>query len=330
MYHVFGNGLTEKYLLPYNEKIWKTPPEQMSPRVGRSRAAPAAARPHQDGGRASRPRATRTSSTSITPKVAASSRFRARSRRSIGAEGHDGVPRRSDLLPVDGGWAVVSASGEERRYRQLVATIPITTPLRRARRRARAEVRRGARAPIQFAARRARRRERDDLPAYTALYVPDPASLYHRVCYNQVFSPDNGARRGATRFPARSPWRRAATSTGGSDQLLLDRVVERSGARRDPRPDDVVYRAVHREKYAYVIYDLGYSQRVSIVRDYTERRGIHLAGRFAEYRYVNTDACVRRALDSRGSSAAATSRRRRASRILRRRGRAWLSATSRR
>ncbi|MGH7438186.1 MAG: hypothetical protein ACRENE_21080, partial [Polyangiaceae bacterium] len=48
---------------------------------------------------------------------------------------------------------------------------------------------------------------------------------------------------------------------------------------------------------AYVVYDLGYSQRVGVVRDYVEKRGIHLAGRFAEYHYVNTDACVRRALD---------------------------------
>ena len=30
MYHVFGDGLTNRYLLPYNEKIWKTPPEEMS------------------------------------------------------------------------------------------------------------------------------------------------------------------------------------------------------------------------------------------------------------------------------------------------------------
>jgi len=29
MYAKFGKGITEKYLLPYNEKIWKTPSEQM-------------------------------------------------------------------------------------------------------------------------------------------------------------------------------------------------------------------------------------------------------------------------------------------------------------
>src|SRR5579859_7135944 len=30
MYHVFGDGLTDLYLLPYNEKIWKTPAQEMS------------------------------------------------------------------------------------------------------------------------------------------------------------------------------------------------------------------------------------------------------------------------------------------------------------
>ncbi len=30
MYHTFGTGLTEKYLLPYNEKIWKVRADQMS------------------------------------------------------------------------------------------------------------------------------------------------------------------------------------------------------------------------------------------------------------------------------------------------------------
>src|SRR2546426_1207209 len=29
MYQRFGKGITESYLLPYNEKIWKTPPEEM-------------------------------------------------------------------------------------------------------------------------------------------------------------------------------------------------------------------------------------------------------------------------------------------------------------
>ncbi|MBK5093992.1 MAG: NAD(P)-binding protein, partial [Actinobacteria bacterium] len=29
IYHVFGSGIAEKYLVPYNEKIWKVPLEEM-------------------------------------------------------------------------------------------------------------------------------------------------------------------------------------------------------------------------------------------------------------------------------------------------------------
>jgi protoporphyrinogen oxidase len=84
---------------------------------------------------------------------------------------------------------------------------------------------------------------------------------------------------------------------GWNDEQLLDRTL--ADLARDEIIDakNVVYRTVHREKFAYVLYDLGYSERVGIVRDFVETRKIHLAGRFAEYRYVNTDACVRRALD---------------------------------
>ncbi len=135
-----------------------------------------------------------------------------------------------------------------------------------------------------------------DLPAYTALYVPDPASLYHRVCYNQVFSPDM-VPPGCNSVSCEITVAPGSPIDAWSDDQVLTKVVEDLTRDRILDPSTIVYRTVHREKYAYVIYDLGYSQRVSIVRDYVESRGIHLAGRFAEYRYVNTDACVRRALD---------------------------------
>ena len=82
-----------------------------------------------------------------------------------------------------------------------------------------------------------------------------------------------------------------------SDHQLLERVVDDLVRDGVIRRGTVVHRQVHRERYAYVVYTHGYAARVRTIRDYTDARGIHLAGRFAEYRYVNTDACVRRALD---------------------------------
>jgi protoporphyrinogen oxidase len=199
------------------------------------------------------------------------------------------------IRPVDGGWAVISSAGEERRYRQLVATIPVSA-LFAALGDVPATVSAAANALRFNSLRVVLVGVRGDLPAYTALYVPDPASLYHRVCYNQVFSPDM-VPAGCSSVSCEITAAPGSDLDGWSDEQLLERTV--ADLVRDQIIDakTEVYRTVHREKFAYVLYDLGYSERVGIVRDFVETRKIHLAGRFAEYRYVNTDACVRRALD---------------------------------
>ena len=190
----------------------------------------------------------------------------------------------------------MSASGEERRYRKLVATIPVNF-LFDAFDDVPAEVLEAARA-LRFNSLRVALVgvSVTTLPAYTALYVPDPASLYHRVCYNQVFSPDM-VPSGCSSVSCEITVAPGSEVDAWSDEKVMDRVVDDLARDAIVDPKTIVYRTVHREKYAYVVYDLGYSKRVGIVRDYVEKRGIHLAGRFAEYRYVNTDACVRRALD---------------------------------
>jgi protoporphyrinogen oxidase len=291
MFHVFGDGLTNKYMLPYNEKIWKTPPEEMSlewvdrvprpPLVDLIRTAvgiQTEGYTHQlyfdypdRGGFEALPRAV---AARLAGKVFTGFRV-------------------AKVRPVDGGWAVVSSTGEERRYRQLVATIPVTT-LFSVLDEVPAAVNDAARA-LRFNSLRVALVGVDvtTLPAYTALYVPDPASLYHRVCYNHVFSPDN-VPAGCNSVSCEIT---VSEQDTWSDEAILDRVVGDLARDGILDPARVVHRSVHREKFAYVVYDLGYSARVTTIRDYTQARGIHLAGRFAEYRYVNTDACVRRALD---------------------------------
>ncbi|HEX8795300.1 MAG TPA: FAD-dependent oxidoreductase [Polyangiaceae bacterium] len=294
MYHVFGNGLTDKYLLPYNEKIWKTPPEQMS---------------LEWVDRVPRPPLIDLIKTAVGiqtegythqlyfdyPKVGGFESLSRTLGQKLGSKVTTGF-RVTSLRPVDGGWAVVGANGEERRYRQLVATIPVNF-LFRALADVPPEVDAAARA-LRFNSLRVALVgvKTTDLPAYTALYVPDPASLYHRVCYNQVFSPDM-VPAGCNSVSCEITVAPGSPVDAWSDDQVLAKTVDDLTRDRILDPSTIVYRTVHREKYAYVIYDLGYSQRVSIVRDYVESRGIHLAGRFAEYRYVNTDACVRRALD---------------------------------
>jgi protoporphyrinogen oxidase len=213
----------------------------------------------------------------------------------VGAKVHTGF-RVKSLRKVDGGWAVVSDKGEERRYRQVIATLPIGTlfdalgdvpsDVRAASDALRYNSLRVALVGVNVA----------DLPAYTALYVPEPKSLYHRVCYNQVFSPDL-VPPGCSSVSCEITVAPGSDLDAWSDAKLLDRVVDDLVRDGVIRRETVVYRQVHRERYAYVVYTTGYSDRVRKIREFTDSRGIHLAGRFAEYQYVNTDACVRRALD---------------------------------
>jgi protoporphyrinogen oxidase len=294
LYHVFGDGLTKRYLYPYNEKIWKTPLKEMSlewvdrvprpPLVDLLKTAVGISTEgytHQlyfqypkVGGFESLPKAV---AAKVGPKLTTGFRV-------------------AKLRPIDGGWAVTSTTGEERRYRQIVATIPIGTLFE-----ALGEVP----SPVQAAADGLRYNslrvvlvgvKGTDLSEYTALYVPDPKSLYHRVCYNRVFSRDL-VPEGHSSVSCEITCAPGSDLDTWSDERILDRVVDDLVRDEIVKRDRVVYRAVHREKYAYVVYTTGYNARVATIRDYTQARGIHLAGRFAEFQYVNTDACVRRALD---------------------------------
>jgi protoporphyrinogen oxidase len=294
MYHVFGDGLTNRYMLPYNEKIWKTPPEEMSlewvdrvprpPLVDLIKTAvgiQTEGYTHQlyfqypkAGGFESLPKAV---AAGLAGKVFTGFRVKA-------------------LRKVEGGWAVISDKGEERRYRQIIATLPIGTlfdalgdvpaEVRAASDALRYNSLRVALVGVNVA----------DLPPYTALYVPEPASLYHRVCYNQVFSPDM-VPAGCSSVSCEITVAPGSDLDSWSDAKLVDRVVDDLVRDGIVRRETVVHRQVHRERYAYVVYTNGYSDRVRAIRAFTDARGLHLAGRFAEYQYVNTDACVRRALD---------------------------------
>ena len=48
----------------------------------------------------------------------------------------------------------------------------------------------------------------------------------------------------------------------------------------------------HREKYAYVIYDLNHRRHTDMVLNYFRSLGIESSGRFAEFEYMNSDKVI--------------------------------------
>lgn len=294
MFHVFGDGLTQKYMLPYNEKIWKTAPEDMSlewvERVPRPPLADLVKT------------AVGISTEGYThqlffqyPKVGGFEAMPRAVAEGLGSRLQCGFSIER-IRKTDRGWVVRGQSGEEREYRELISTIPVTALL---------DALEAVPSEVQAAARSLRFNslrvvligsEGEDLPPYTALYVPAPEMLAHRVCFNRVFSPWM-VPAGHQSLSCEITVRPGSELDGWTDEQLLERTVTDLAREKLLDPGKVVHRQVHRERLAYVVYDTGYSQRVKIVRDFIESRGLHLAGRFAEYQYVNTDACVRRALD---------------------------------
>ena len=55
---------------------------------------------------------------------------------------------------------------------------------------------------------------------------------------------------------------------------------------------DVCFSKAKKSEFAYVINDLKYTRNLYILRKYFTNIGIDILGRFAEFKYLNMDACI--------------------------------------
>ena len=292
-YKTFGAGISEKYFIPYNRKIWNHDPEKIGlefvSRIPRppledvlksSIGIPTEGYLHQlyfyypvEGG-----------FESMVNAFAS----RAKARIETGWEV-------ASVRHANDHWYVMSKSGEERLYDELVSTLPIHELLAV-----------WADAPAEARAAAARLRynslinvvigsSEDPGHTYTALYVPDPDILFHRLSFPKAFSercvPDGHS----------SVMAEITTNEGdGVWELPDDEVLRRVTADLEKvgfvDPAKIVYRRVVRFRYGYPVYDLEYRTNVEAMREAVARTGLRLLGRFAQFDYINSDVCVERAL----------------------------------
>jgi protoporphyrinogen oxidase len=292
----FGPGISDKYLIPYNEKIWKTPLEDIAT---------------EWVDRVPSPELTEVLKSAIGiptegythqlyfhyPREGGIQRLAEVLRERDLAAGHQirtGFEVRT-IARGSHGWSI-SNGAETIEAETLVSSIPIDTLLRAIE---------GAPAEIVRAADQIRTNalrvvllgtRRTDLDKHTAVYVPDPRSLYHRVCCNNCFSPGLSPA-GCSSMSVEVTCREGDEVASLDDASLVARVLhdlERDGLLK---PADVIETMVHRERFAYIVYDHEHAARVQRIASWAKSVGIHLAGRFAESRYLNMDGCVRRAME---------------------------------
>ena len=292
MYQRFGKGITECYLLPYNEKIWKTPAAEMGVDwvdgrvpdppledvIKSSLGIPTEGYTHQLNFLYPRVGGVESLVRGLLPKAP---RIRA------------GF-RVSSIVRRGAGW-LVGDGHEQHAYDHLVSTLPIPDLVRCLP---------DVPGEVQAAADALQHRSlvtvmlgiaRPDLNDFSWVYFPRPEDgRFNRISFPSNFS-DRAAPGGTSSAVAEITCNTGDEVWSSADDALIEHVVERADSLGVFRRSDVSASRVARTRHAYVVFDRHHRRNLDLVKAYVERIGIRLLGRFGQFDYINTDQCLLRA-----------------------------------
>jgi protoporphyrinogen oxidase len=292
-YVTFGAGISEKYFIPYNEKIWNYDANKIGTEFVERIPKP----PMEDVLKSSIGISTEGylhqlyySYPTMGGFEAIVHGFEKRVRGTIRTSWPVASVER-----IGDAWRVVSASGEERTYDTLVSTLPIHELLK---------IWKDAPAAVHEEAARLRYNSllnvligcnTDPGHNYTALYVPDPNLLFHRLSFPKAFS-EQCVPAGGSSIMAEITANAGDGIWEMTDEALLERVIGEVESIGFVDRASIVYTRVARFQYGYPVYDLEYRPNVTAMREAVAATGLHLLGRFAQFDYINSDVCIERAL----------------------------------
>ena len=294
----FGEGITNLFLRPYNEKIWKFDPAFIDTQmVGRIPKPPA-----EDIIKSANGIPTEGYVHQLYfyyPKTGGIESLIKAMQNKLGRNVH--IHLNADIVKVEKSsaqWTVSTSDGAGGVYDRIVSTIPIQALIKAL----------GAAVPqeVTDASRELKynsiaicviRVNNHNLGDNFAITIADKEVLFHRLSkVNFLFPQEDDD--GTTTLTAEVTYRNGDMIDQMSDNHIITRVVgdlERL-AFIDSR-DQVLAHELRRRKYAYVIYDLDHRRNLEIVRDYCRQLGLSLHGRFGEFEYFNMDTIVWRSID---------------------------------
>ena len=293
--HTFGKGIADLYLIPYNEKIWKFPTEQMSL--------------HWVEGRIPRPPVEDIIKSAIGIETEG---YTHQSVFSYPRKGGIEALVKSIASPVKKcirtGFNVSSVRKEGEKYLisdgdniiiadSCISTIPLQRLLESLEnvpesvRRSCNELKYNSIACVFIGVR-------GKLQDISWMYVPDKElGLFNRVSFPSNYSPDV-APAGHSAILAEITYHEGDDVSEMPDRKIIDHVIKALKNMNIIKDrEDIVYTALQRQRFAYVIYDLDYQKNIAVVKDFCEKLGIGLVGRFSEFEYLNMDGCIRNAMN---------------------------------
>lgn len=290
-YYTFGNSLANKYLIPYNEKIWKTDPASMSlewveriPKPPTEDVIKSAIGIETEG-------YTHQLYFYYPIKGGFQSLIKAFEKKLTNIETNKEVKA---IYKESNKWKVETQNSTHS-YQTLISTMPIFELVKILKENIPSNVtsainqlRYNSMAVVLVGLNKVKHAD------LTAIYVPDKESPAHRYCFSAGFA-ENLSPKGCSSifaeitFPSNTPKEEIA-STKVIDKtvgwLIKEGFIEKS----DVCETDIKY-----IKYAYPVYDLSYTKNMKIINEYFDNLGINLLGRFAQFVYINSDICVHNA-----------------------------------
>ncbi len=291
IYNTFGKGLADLYLIPYNTKIWNTPPETMGTAWVERIPKP----PVEDVIKSALGIETEGYTHQLHFYYPKSGGFEMLPR-SFEEKVQDRIVRNFPVKTIRKsakGW-LVSNGEDERAYERIICAMPIFD-LAAALEGLPTEVR-GAVDSLKYNSLIVVMVgvAQPKLTEQFAVYVPQSDLLFHRLCFYGYFG-NNYVPEGTSSVVAEITANEGDAVWSMTDEQVAGHVVDGLAREGFLEKKDVILTDVQRTKYAYVIYDIDYEKNLGIIYEYCKQQGIELCGRFAEFVYYNSDGVIRSA-----------------------------------
>ena len=129
-----------------------------------------------------------------------------------------------------------------------------------------------------------------------AFYVPQEDTLYHRLCFYTFLKADH-APEGKHTVTAEITYYPGDKISKMSDKEIIKHTIGTMEREGFIDSEDVCETDLVNSRYGYVVNTIGYIDKLKIIREYFDSIGLHLCGRFAEFEYLNMDVVVRHSFE---------------------------------
>ena len=292
----FGEGITNLYLRPYNEKIWKFDPAFMDTQMVKRIPRP----PDEDILKSAQGIETEGYLHQLYfyyPKsggiqaLVESFRSKLNSKVVIRVEHKvKGLKRFGDK------WQIKSGNQRKTLFDLVISTIPVQTLVGITENNER--IKRCVNAlqynSIMIGIVNVRK---DKAGNNFAFMIPEKDVIFHRLSKVDFLGPAYRKEETVT-YMLEVTYRKNDLLDTSSDQQIIEEMIE-GLIKIDfiERRDDVNFTALRRFPFAYVIYDLDHRKNMDYIKDFYEKMGIFLNGRFGEFEYLNMDGVIRRSME---------------------------------